>query len=454
MNVTPLAAIAGPSGSQGTSANSLSAGADASGAPEGFSRLMTRLSGMDKVRDDDASGADSATVGNASLLLLLQGKTDDTGNAATGDTSLALFLQGEADDALPANIAALLDDGIGPLDSLALARLLVETARHQARKQHQSASGEDGELLDDAALLAALTPPVEIKDIAGLASGDTSTAAGTRQNFAAFLAAGRHLASDAEEDEADPASLLAVGKKWQALAANLAGKAGGSDSLPDKILARENAADTRDFSQFIREAGTLPSRTSAGAASAATVNTPVTSPAWGERLGEQIIWMNRHGQQQIDLKLTPAHLGPLSISLQLDGEKATLNFTAITLEVRQAIEDAMPRLREMLAAIGVDLDKANVGEDPQRHRSSGNTDQHAQQHEAASNDEATSQHQNGTQREQPGENSTRVQGNTHNGAVSPSILADTIEYTLAGRHPWLADTRLTGSGLAGIDLFA
>ncbi|GHT97037.1 hypothetical protein AGMMS49545_23580 [Betaproteobacteria bacterium] len=91
------------------------------------------------------------------------------------------------------------------------------------------------------------------------------------------------------------------------------------------------------------------------------LQTPVMSPAWGQEFGEKIVWMAKSGQQTAQLSLNPAHLGPLTIHLNLDADKAFATFTATTAEVRQAIEEAMPRLREMLAAAGVALGETSVG---------------------------------------------------------------------------------------------
>jgi flagellar hook-length control protein FliK len=125
------------------------------------------------------------------------------------------------------------------------------------------------------------------------------------------------------------------------------------------------AAGAEDFSQFLRE-NLLLGQARHSAASAQSVGgqglqTPVMSPAWAREFGEKIVWMAKSGQQLAQLSLNPAHLGPLSIILNLEADKASATFTATSPEVRQAIEEAMPRLREMLAAAGVALGETSVG---------------------------------------------------------------------------------------------
>lgn len=99
------------------------------------------------------------------------------------------------------------------------------------------------------------------------------------------------------------------------------------------------------------------------------LKTPLQDPNWSQEFGEKIIWMARNDQQQAQLNLNPAHLGPLRITLNMEGETASAMFTAATPEVRQAIEDAMPRLREMLANAGISLGHSQVGTQSQQQES-------------------------------------------------------------------------------------
>jgi flagellar hook-length control protein FliK len=142
-----------------------------------------------------------------------------------------------------------------------------------------------------------------------------------------------------------------------------------AECLPSK--SANLAVEAEDFSQFLREnllRGQQMRQQVAQGVGTQGVNvggeglqTPVMSPAWAQEFGEKIVWMARSGQQSAQLSLNPAHLGPLSITLNLETDKASATFTAATQEVRQAIEDAMPRLREMLAAAGVMLSETSVG---------------------------------------------------------------------------------------------
>ncbi|TDR56110.1 flagellar hook-length control protein FliK [Halomonas ventosae] len=91
----------------------------------------------------------------------------------------------------------------------------------------------------------------------------------------------------------------------------------------------------------------------------------VASPEWEQQLGQQVVQMTRHGQQSMELSLHPAELGPLTVSLKVAEQGAQAHFLAANAQVRQALEMALPQLREALAEQGIQLGEASVGEQGQ-----------------------------------------------------------------------------------------
>ncbi len=86
----------------------------------------------------------------------------------------------------------------------------------------------------------------------------------------------------------------------------------------------------------------------------------VATPAWNQALGQQVVWMVSGEVQTASLNLTPPELGPLQITLNVSNNQASANFVAAQPEVRQALEDAMPRLRQMLGEAGIELGNTSV----------------------------------------------------------------------------------------------
>jgi flagellar hook-length control protein FliK len=87
---------------------------------------------------------------------------------------------------------------------------------------------------------------------------------------------------------------------------------------------------------------------------------PVGSPGWDQALGQKVAWMVVGGQQSASLTLNPPDLGPMQVVLSVTNSQASATFTAAQPEVRQAIEAAMPKLREMMAETGIQLGQTNV----------------------------------------------------------------------------------------------
>ncbi|MDZ7594529.1 MAG: flagellar hook-length control protein FliK [Thiobacillus sp.] len=88
--------------------------------------------------------------------------------------------------------------------------------------------------------------------------------------------------------------------------------------------------------------------------------------AWNQALGEKVVWMAAGAQQTATLTLNPPNMGPLQIVLNLANDQATASFFSAQPEVRQALEAAFPRLKEMLNEAGIQLEQATVSADTPR----------------------------------------------------------------------------------------
>lgn len=88
----------------------------------------------------------------------------------------------------------------------------------------------------------------------------------------------------------------------------------------------------------------------------------VTSPSFADAVSGRVQWLAQSGQQFARIDLNPAHLGPLEIHIQMDGDRAQVMFGAQHAVTREALETAVPRLREMLGQSGLQLVQVNVGQ--------------------------------------------------------------------------------------------
>jgi flagellar hook-length control protein FliK len=92
----------------------------------------------------------------------------------------------------------------------------------------------------------------------------------------------------------------------------------------------------------------------------------IGTTAWQDGLGQQVIDMFKRGEKQVDLRLNPSELGPLSISLNLNDGNTQAQFQSAHASVRSAVEQALPQLRDALASQGITLGQTSVGDDPSR----------------------------------------------------------------------------------------
>jgi flagellar hook-length control protein FliK len=87
----------------------------------------------------------------------------------------------------------------------------------------------------------------------------------------------------------------------------------------------------------------------------------VGSAEWGGAVGEKVVWMASQSHQVAELHLNPPNLGPLEVRLTISNDQASALFVSHHSAVREAIETALPRLREMLADNGITLGNVTVG---------------------------------------------------------------------------------------------
>jgi flagellar hook-length control protein FliK len=92
----------------------------------------------------------------------------------------------------------------------------------------------------------------------------------------------------------------------------------------------------------------------APAANAPVLQIPVAVGAqdWDRQLGERVGVLVDQGLTNAQLKLSPAHLGPLEIRISVQNDQANVWFGTHSHATREALEAAAPKLREMLGAQG------------------------------------------------------------------------------------------------------
>lgn len=122
-------------------------------------------------------------------------------------------------------------------------------------------------------------------------------------------------------------------------------------------------ATTTDSAAITVFAG-APAAVAAPAAASANQLPPIATsphqPGFENELGERILWMSKNHLPAAEIRLNPAHLGPVEARITVTNDQVSVMLTAHHSTTRDALELALPRLREMFADAGITLSDANV----------------------------------------------------------------------------------------------
>ncbi len=89
---------------------------------------------------------------------------------------------------------------------------------------------------------------------------------------------------------------------------------------------------------------------------------PFRQPGWDEALGNRVVWLAGQQVKSAELHLNPPELGPIDVQIHVTDNETHIEFGASQAVVREAIEAALPKLREMLSASGLTLADVNVSQ--------------------------------------------------------------------------------------------
>lgn len=83
-------------------------------------------------------------------------------------------------------------------------------------------------------------------------------------------------------------------------------------------------------------------------------------PEGQQQLAEKVRWMVNSRNTMADIRLDPPELGSMQVRVNVSGDTASVNFVVQSPQARDALADAVPRLRDMLAEQGITLGESFV----------------------------------------------------------------------------------------------
>ncbi|RSZ57536.1 flagellar hook-length control protein FliK [Massilia atriviolacea] len=164
-------------------------------------------------------------------------------------------------------------------------------------------------------------------------------------------------ATESAQGQAAPTQTGAL--QTAAVPADAARLAPAARELPESVGAIDlKAAEPAPVAAPLQQAAL--GLAQAANAGADKLSARVGTPAWDNQVGQKIVWMVAGKEQSATLTLNPPDLGPVQVVLNVTGDNASVTFSSGELEVRQALENAMPKLREMMDESGISLGNASV----------------------------------------------------------------------------------------------
>jgi flagellar hook-length control protein FliK len=302
---------------------------------------------------DAVSAATRAIPGWQTLVELA---TKDAGQAQTNAAELTV--DGAAADAASATVLSARKAAVSVSG--------LETPASDAKAQTASASFEA--LARDA--LEALGKKATTAPGAAAADGspphravNRALANLTKHDRAAAMAASSATAEQQSASATEASAPTLSASKNAETGVDSARGAGGAEAGARKTAALDSTvtdgASAANASQAAQ--AVLPTHDTGTANAPVSLQATVGSPAWTDELGQKLSYLVHGKTQTAELHLNPRELGPVSIQIKLETNQATLAFTAQHAETRQALEAALPRLRELLADSGITLAQATVG---------------------------------------------------------------------------------------------
>ncbi|MGV7173648.1 flagellar hook-length control protein FliK [Xanthomonas axonopodis] len=197
---------------------------------------------------------------------------------------------------------------------------------------------------------------------------DANAAAATANAGAALPALGALVPAAAAG--AKPTSTTAVsGDAQTAALMSMAAKALEPAADDSAVAAAPDAP------AFVLPTTTAPALTRLQDAAPIFSASPTPTPDLGsdnfdDAIGARMSWLADQKIGHAHIKVTPNEMGPVEVRLHLEGDKVNASFTAANADTRQALEQSLPRLREMLGQNGFQLGQADVGQ--QQQQSAGN----------------------------------------------------------------------------------
>lgn len=366
--------------------------AASSGSGE-FARMLTALAPGGTVPPEGAVDDDPLACGEVSGVAGT-GPTEAPGTAALPGSALlrrGLIAAGRVSEQGAATASASVPDALPEVEAASA----TEEASAPVLPAADDAAASSTSLMQWMLQMVPPAPPAQPSGTGSLAgslgsgrqAGDALSAAGSGGKATAFETRARGVnASMSQADRLSDTAVADAGaaRKSEAAAVAVPASAGGgvvasvfaeraraSASMPeaDRGVSADLTASTAQAAMAAATAAAAATVTTSGSpvvAPAQTwIQTPVTQPGFSDEVVVELVrrvGQAEQGTHEVMLHLNPADMGPVSVSIELNGTTARVEFSASEALTRHHLEAALPGLAEALRDDGLSLQHGAVHE--------------------------------------------------------------------------------------------
>ena len=139
-----------------------------------------------------------------------------------------------------------------------------------------------------------------------------------------------------------------------------------TNEQPNDALTKPQPSDSGHGDFFQPTLSPFSSRaplTDSGLLQSLDLSLPSDKAQWTEPLAQRLAWLIHKGADTAELRLNPPHLGRVEVRISVQGDQASVWLSAANPEVREMLEQALPRLDGLLEDSGLELADAGITED-------------------------------------------------------------------------------------------
>lgn len=327
--------------------------------PEGFSGAMT-ASGRGAGETQGVAGDDASLSGAVWAVDVAQVKVTDS-KADNAAAMVSVKAAGIADG----QAARAIDPTTGLSTSVPMDADTALTGTPLSPASQVSVGG--GRRIDTAA-----PQGTDSEVLRAPSSAPGSTSAAVALNSSSYTASQLvATATTTEPQQAVNASAqLTLGQTNKAMIDAMAMASGRKPALAMQANAIAAMMDTDDGIPAQLTAGSLTAPGPLMAGGSATsdsvllANVPVTvgKPGWSDAIMQRVMWMSSQNINRVDIQLDPPELGPLQVRIATQADQTSVTFSSNHGAVREALDQGLPRLREMMDSQGLALADVNVSD--------------------------------------------------------------------------------------------